>query len=140
MWGGAWGKWSSNAYFHDHYKGRRLNCLGAWGVSRLRGLIWGHRRNALVVARNVVVLAVVFSALFWLTGDAVSVDGSPLNGGIWKSLAISLRNLLPGATIVDVKFNSGLTKGIAVTEVAAGLFMLGVIASLVFRSVFDRWR
>lgn len=143
MWSAVAGAWRDNKFYKAHYSGRRWNALASLTASRLRGLLWGYKRSELIVARNAGFLAVgIFPLLLLLVGDGVEVGGKALSGigDYGQALLVSVRGLLQGLPIVNVEFTTGWSRVIAALEGATGLLLLGLVASLLFRAVFERWR
>jgi hypothetical protein len=79
-----------------------------------------------------------FPALFLFVRDGIQRAGRPATvGDIWLA---SLGNILPGSGISDVRFVSSASLVLAFIEVLVGLLFTGIVAALIFRAVFDRWR
>ena len=127
----------STPYFEEHYRGHRIFAAFRWTASRLRGYAWGYRRSWLVVLRNWAILTLaVFPLLFLVCRTGLERGGKPASvGDAWLA---SLGNILPGSGISDVRFVSTGSLIIAFVEVLVGLLFAGLIAALLFRSVFER--
>jgi hypothetical protein len=127
-------------YFREHYKGTdRVRAAYRWATSRLRGYAWGYRRSWLVVMRNWAVLTlIVFPVSFLLCGSGLERAGKQASASdAWLA---SLGNILPGSGLSDVRFVSSYSLTLAFIEVLVGLLFAGLIAALLFRSVFERDR
>jgi hypothetical protein len=143
MWNAVAGAWRDNRHYKEHYSGRRWNALSSLLSSKLQGLLWGYKRSEFVVARNAAVLGVIaFPLLLIWAGRGVYYDHRPLAGlqDFGPALLVSSRNLLQGVPIVEVTYVTGWARLVGGLEGAPGLLLIGLIASLLFRAVFERWR
>jgi hypothetical protein len=130
----------SSQFFREKYAGSaRWAALFEFIASRLRGYLWGYKSSSLVVFRNwSITTLLVFPILFLIFRDGVERGGrSATTGDIWLA---SIGNILPGSGISDVRFVSTACLVLAFIEVLLGLLYTGIVAALVFRAVFDRWR
>lgn len=135
--------WSHGSEFYrQKYSGMaRLEALGSYVASRFRGYLWGYRRSFLVVLRNWLLMTLVaFPILFFLDRDS----GLRRPGGAAASIPdvwlASVGNILPGSGISKIEFTSSVTVALAFIEVLIGLLLSGLVAALLFRAIFDRWR
>ena len=130
----------AGSWFREHYKGfRRVSAIGALMASRARGYLWGYRRNYLTVGRNLLVLTMgIFPLLLFLVRGGIQIDkGTRFDYP--ELLALSWRNILPGADFAPASYVSTTTQFVAGVEIVVGLLMLGLVVSLVFRAVYERW-
>ena len=130
----------SSEFYRKKYTGTaRFSAFTEYVTSRIRGYLWGYRRSSLVVLRNwAFVTLLVFPIFFFIFRDGLQRSGRPI--AIPELWLASVGNMLPGSGISDIKFTSGIALGIAFIEVLVGLLFTGVVAALLFRTIFDRWR
>lgn len=130
----------SSHYFRNKYRGvQRISALGEYIASRTRGYLWGYRRSWTVVMRNWALLTLgVFPLFFYMCRSGIERSGKPAStGDLWVA---SIGNILPGSGLSDVKFTSSPCLILAFIEVLTGLVFTGIVAALIFRTVFERWR
>jgi hypothetical protein len=137
LWDAAFG---SSEFFREKYRGgQRFGAGVSYIISRVRGWLWGYRRSWLVVLRSWAILTLgVFPLTFWICNSGLQRPGRKITGGdYWRA---SVGNILPGSGLSDVAFVSNPALFWAFIEVLIGLLYAGLIAALIFRAVYDRWR
>lgn len=130
----------STQYFREKYAGStRWKALLEYIASRTRGFLWGYKSSSFVVLRNwSITTLVLFPLLFLIFRDGIYRADRPVTTPeIWLA---SIGNILPGSGISDIRFVSTTCLVLAFVEVLIGLLFTGIVAALIFRAVFDRWR
>jgi hypothetical protein len=128
---------ASSFYREKYTGGARTSAFGEYLASKSRGYLFGYKRSWLVLLRNwIIANVIIFPLWFLLVRAGIQRDGRPVAvGDLWLG---SLGNTLPGSGISDVKFVSAAAQFAAFIEVLSALLFGGLVAALIFRSVFER--
>jgi len=125
---------SSEFYREKYQTSERVGAFFQWLGVHLRNISWGYRRSYLVVLRNwLVVTLVLFPIIFKFLGDQLRPNDS------WTDRVLaSLGNMLPGEGISSVEYVGVLAQLVAFSEVLLGLIFIGLVITLLFRTVYER--
>ncbi|WP_433721742.1 pentapeptide repeat-containing protein [Actinoplanes sp. CA-051413] len=117
----------------------RVSCFFEYVGSRVRGWLWGYKRSYLVVLRNwAAATFLVFPFLFLLGREGLARQNRSADWtDIWLA---SVASMLPGSEISPIEYRSGFTQLVAFLEVLSALLFAGLTFSLLFRSIYERWR
>jgi hypothetical protein len=133
---------NSGSWYQEHFKGwRRVSALFAYAASRVRGWVWGYRRSYLTVGRNLLIVTLgLFPLLLWWVRAGILSNGQPIPTTYSELIALSWKNVFQGVAFTSVQYLSVPAMIVDGLEDVIGLLLLGLIVSLLFRSVFERWR
>jgi hypothetical protein len=125
-------------YYKDHFPNwtDRRAAWFRWAVSRLNGFIWGYGERGFALFRSVFLTIALFFALFWITQESIhTAAGQEANAGdwVWLSAASIVSNSAATGLTVD-----GWARAFVLLEGAAGLLLLGLFVTYVYRAVTRR--
>ncbi|MGA2011318.1 MAG: pentapeptide repeat-containing protein [Solirubrobacteraceae bacterium] len=125
-------------YYQDHFPRWRHRWRAFRGLvfSRMNGFIWGYGERGLALLRSVFLTVLLFFALFWITQESIhTTAGHEANVGDWAWLSAASIVSNSGATGLTV---DGWARAFVLLEGGAGLLLLGLFVTYVYRAVTRR--
>ena len=121
-------------WYKEHFDGlARFKALLECTLSLLNRWLWGYGEHAIVLIRNLAVLAfIAFPILFYTLKDQLShTSGRPIE--IMDPLFFSLENVLPAGVVSGVVATGSATRFLAGLESLFGVVAIALFAAYVFR-------
>lgn len=121
-------------WYREHFDGvGRIMAFLEWALSLLNRWLWGYGEHAVVLVRNLIVLAfLVFPILFYTFKDQLShTSGRPIE--LLDPLYFSLENVVPAGVVSGVVATGSTTRLLAGLESLFGVVAVALFAAYVFR-------
>ena len=121
-------------WYKDHFDGpSRVRAFIGWTLSLLNRWLWGYGERALVLVRNVVVLAFVLCPTLFYAWRVELAHNSGRTVSFSDAFYFSLENILPGGIVSDVVAIGSTTRFFAGLESLFGVVAITLFAAYIFR-------
>lgn len=121
-------------WYKEHFDGvGRIWAALKWTLSLLNRWLWGYGERAIVLVRNLILLAfLVFPILFYFFKDQLShTSGKPVD--FLGALYFSLENVIPAGVVSEIVATGSTTRFLAGLESLFGVVAVALFAAYVFR-------
>jgi hypothetical protein len=128
---------SHSDWYQRHYSGlRKFQALVQFVASRANGYLWGHGEKWTVLARNLLVFAlIVFPLVLWIARDGLQQSG-PID--LWDIVWLSVTTIIPVDGATEIIATTPLSRAILAIEAFIGVVGAGLLIAQLVRRMLTR--